>query len=211
MREIIPLKKDIIFKTIIGKIVNINLDHDYKVKDNLIEGYVLLNGSYKMTEASALEDEFSYKIPFGVSISKRIKKDTIKIDIDDFKYKINKDILSLNIDLEFTCDEEDLIKDDIKENKEEVEKETKEKSIEKETNEEIQEEEKKPIKEIENISNNIVQEEKYYTYKVYIVRENDTIENICAKYNVLIEDIKEYNDLSNIKIGDKIIIPYINE
>ena len=197
MREIIPLKKDIVFKTTIGKIVNINLDHEYKVKDNLVDGYVILTGSYKMTEASVLEDEFSYKIPFGVSISKRIKKDTIKIDIDDFKYKINKDVLSLSIDLEFSCeDEENVINEEIKEEIPEVEEIPEEETIK---------------KEVENISNSITSEEKYYTYKVYIVRENDTIESICSKYNVLLEDIKDYNDLSNISVGDKIIIPYINE
>ena len=27
------------------------------------------------------------------------------------------------------------------------------------------------------------------------------------KYNVKINDIKEYNDVENIKIGDKIVIP----
>ena len=197
MREIIPLKKDIVFKTTIGKIVNINLDHDYKVKDNLVDGYVILTGSYKMTEASVLEDEFSYKIPFGVSISKRIKKDTIKIDIDDFKYKINKDVLSLSIDLEFSCeDEENVINEEIKEEIPEVEEKPKEEVIK---------------NEVENISSSITSEEKYYTYKVYIVRENDTIESICSKYNVLLDDIKYYNDLSNMSVGDKIIIPYINE
>ncbi len=197
MREIIPLKKDIVFKTTIGKIVNINLDHDYKVKDNLVDGYVILTGSYKMTEASVLEDEFSYKIPFGVSISKRIKKDTIKIDIDDFKYKINKDVLSLSIDLEFSCeDEENVINEEIKEELPKVEEKPKEEVIK---------------NEVENISSSITSEEKYYTYKVYIVRENDTIESICSKYNVLLDDIKYYNDLSNMSVGDKIIIPYINE
>ena len=51
----------------------------------------------------------------------------------------------------------------------------------------------------------------YYTYKVYIVREGDTIESICNKYNVDISNIKEYNNIENINIGDKIIIPYIDE
>lgn len=47
------------------------------------------------------------------------------------------------------------------------------------------------------------------TYTVYIVRENDTIESIAQKYSISIEKLKEYNDLSEIKKGDKIIIPNV--
>jgi len=205
MREIIPIKKDILFKTTIGQITNINLDYDYKVKDSLIEGFLLVNGSYKMTEASVLEDEFSYKIPFGVSISKSIKKDTIKIEIDDFKYQINKDVLSLNIDLLFCCEEES-------ENVEIINNEIKGETIEdkEETIDNLNEDD---VKENNlNIASKLINnEEKYYTYKIYIVRENDTVESICKKYNVTLNDISEYNDLTNLNIGDKIIIPYINE
>ena len=55
-------------------------------------------------------------------------------------------------------------------------------------------------------------EESFYKYKIYIMREEDTIESIAIKYNVTLDDLKEYNDLSNINIGDKIIIPFtLNE
>ena len=64
---------------------------------------------------------------------------------------------------------------------------------------------------INNLTQNIINNEnKYYTYKVYIVREGDTIDTICNKYNVKIEDLIDYNDIENISIGDKVIIPYIN-
>ena len=43
MKEIIPLKKDIVFKTVIGQITDINLEHNYDIKDNLVEGNVLIN------------------------------------------------------------------------------------------------------------------------------------------------------------------------
>ena len=36
MKEIIPLKKDIIFKTKIGELTNISLDHDYKINEDII-------------------------------------------------------------------------------------------------------------------------------------------------------------------------------
>ena len=105
MKEIIPIKKDIIFKTKIGELNNISLDHDYKINEDAVTGTVAISGTYKMTEASVIEEEFYYTIPFEVAISKRIDKDTIKIDIDDFKYTIEKDILKVNIELELSCEE----------------------------------------------------------------------------------------------------------
>lgn len=47
------------------------------------------------------------------------------------------------------------------------------------------------------------------TYTVYIVRENDTVESIIQKYSISIEKLREYNDLSEFKKGDKIIIPNV--
>lgn len=44
-------------------------------------------------------------------------------------------------------------------------------------------------------------------YTVYIVREGETIETILEKYSITIEKIKEYNDITDLKKGDKIIIP----
>ena len=49
--------------------------------------------------------------------------------------------------------------------------------------------------------------ESYSTYSVYIMRENDSIDEIINKYNISREKLGEYNDLDNIKIGSKIIIP----
>ncbi len=47
----------------------------------------------------------------------------------------------------------------------------------------------------------------YATYKVYIVRESDTIEMVLQKYGVTKEVLEQYNDLTEVKIGDKLIIP----
>lgn len=231
MKEIIPIKKDIIFKTKIGELNNISLDHDYKINDDVVTGTVAISGTYKMTEASVIEEEFYYTIPFEVAISKRIDKDTIKIDIDDFKYTTEKDILKVNIDLELSCEEtreEEPIKEEydldnyidnyfedkkINLQNEEHNEEIKDNNINTTIDTDISFE-KKDIdlnNNINNITNIINSENKYYTYKVYIVREGDTIETICSKYNVDINDIKEYNNINEINVGDKIIIPQINE
>ncbi|MGN0973488.1 MAG: LysM peptidoglycan-binding domain-containing protein [Bacilli bacterium] len=54
-------------------------------------------------------------------------------------------------------------------------------------------------------------EDTYSTYKVYIVRENDTLETIMEKYKVTKEELEDYNDLKDINLNDKIIIPCKNE
>ena len=48
----------------------------------------------------------------------------------------------------------------------------------------------------------------YTAYSVYLIKEDDTIDTILKKYNVTKDDLSAYNDLSDIKYGDKIIIPY---
>ncbi len=222
MRQIIPLKKDILFKSKIGSLSNLNLDHDYKINDDIVNGTVALSGTYKMTEASVVEDDFFYTIPFSIAISDRIKKDTIQIEIEDFKYEIEKDVLKVNIDLELTCDENETEKNDVSDYLDEYFKEEDENKDAPEEEMEIKDVPKEEVKEVKteldidneitNITNNIIEtNDKYYTYKIYIVRENDTVESICSKYNISYEDLKEYNDLTEINIGDKIIIPSFDE
>lgn len=52
--------------------------------------------------------------------------------------------------------------------------------------------------------------ETYMTYKVYIVRENDSLESIMQEYSVTKEVLMPYNNLHEINIGDKLIIPCSN-
>lgn len=219
MKEIIPLKKEFVFKTKIGQITNIGLDFDYKIKDDLVEGFVDISGNYKMLETSVTEEDFFYSIPFSIAISNKIKKDTIKIEVDDFNYKVNKDVLSTSIDLCLECEESEeiIVNEDKKIEEYFSDIDTNEVKIENEVKEVKEIEEENDVKEINNdittnITNNIFEtENKYCTYKIYIVRKDDTIETICNKYNVSVNDIKEYNDITNINVGDKIIIPQINE
>ena len=54
-------------------------------------------------------------------------------------------------------------------------------------------------------------EETFVTYHIHVMSETDTIETICAKYNTTQSLLGEYNDLSTVAIGDKLIIPDSNE
>ena len=58
-----------------------------------------------------------------------------------------------------------------------------------------------------NIFGNISDNETYATYKVYTVMDTDTIDGIISKYNISKELLGEYNNIEDIKSGDKLIIP----
>ncbi len=49
--------------------------------------------------------------------------------------------------------------------------------------------------------------ETYSTYSVYILREEDNLEEIIAKYKTNREILAEYNNLDDLKVGTKLIIP----
>ncbi len=54
---------------------------------------------------------------------------------------------------------------------------------------------------------NVTEKEEYVTYHIHIVRDNETLEAIIKNYNVNLDIVKEYNDVKELKMGDKLIIP----
>lgn len=209
MKETIEFKKDIIFKTTIQEMIELNVTHEYKVLDDVIEGEFHVSGEYKMTEASVKHEEFLYNIPFAIALSERIKKESVNLVMDDYTYEIDKDILHLKMKLGMQYEEV------------EIESETKEEEITsidemldgiEEEQEMISEEkdiEKEEVKEqIEDFSKKFNMPDNYITYKIHIMKSDETIDSIAMKYNVRIDDIKEYNKEEVYSIGDKIVIPY---
>ena len=99
MKQTIPFKKDITFKTKIGELTAIALDNDLTLKgEDLIVGNFYISGTYKMLETSAIEEEYSYKIPCEIAIASEYDTYNATIDIDDFYYEIiNDEILRINI------------------------------------------------------------------------------------------------------------------
>ena len=63
----------------------------------------------------------------------------------------------------------------------------------------------------ELLKNVNVDDDNYITYKVHIVKQEDTEEAIMLKYNITMDDLKEYNNYTNLSLGDKLIIPVVNE
>lgn len=245
MKKKVAFQKEIQFPTMIGEISAISLENELKFVDGSnIEGNLLLTGKYKMTEASRLEEDFSYKIPTEIALTEKLDLNTSKVEIVDFFYEINnEDTMICNIELlidgveiievdeieelDRSSDEERECDGDKKEMKEiEIPKIEKVETIEKENNKEIisREEKKEIIKEEiiskeENISTkesslfiNLGEEEETYgTFLVYIVRQNESINSIIEKYNTNIEEIEKYNNLNDLNIGTKLIIPILND
>lgn len=264
MKKIITFDKSLEFKSMVGEITSISLEHNLKFIDQSnIEGKFLVSGSYKLTEASQIEDKFSFDIPVEISLPETIALDTSKIEIEDFNYEIeNEDTMLCHINVLIQGVEEvqteELYEKEYNEtditNLEEIDvrecdgdEKDKTKIIDEDGIKEIEpiheehiitqeiiKESKKEDKEVTNNMEEIViekeeisstessnvgslfssfkdEDETFSTYSIYIVRNNESIETIMEKYKVKKEDLENYNDLSNIQIGTKLIIPTTNE
>lgn len=101
MKQIIPFKKELLFKTKVSEITSISLEHNLTLKnDDLISGEFNINGDYKMTEGSINREKFQFKLPFDIALDSRYDMASIIIDIDNFYYEIiNNEALKVNIDV----------------------------------------------------------------------------------------------------------------
>lgn len=199
MKKIVPFKKDIIFKTDIEEVTSISLEHTLEKKQSsLIGGNFIINGEYRITENSISTENFLYELPFEINLDEKYELKNITIDIDDFYYEIiNNKVLSVRIEVLIdNLEEKEIIEEDII-----IE------PIEKERCIDLEDENITKLEEKMDLSENT----EYKSYKVYIVREGDTIDTIIQKYGVSKSDLENYNDLSNININDKILIPSIYE
>ncbi len=252
MKQIISFEKEIAFKTMIGEVTSISLEHTLSFQGpSTISGDMIVSGTYKMTEASTLEEDFQYAIPVDIMLTKELEEDNRSITIHNFTYDIrNEDTLHLYIDvlvkgrevIDLEEDKEEVIEpvreeqpkideeqveDTTNDNKElltDIEVEESQKVIDNIINTDKKEE---PVikndtqEEIKTTTDTKVMnsifsafantEETYTTYSVYLLRENDSIENIIENYGVTREELSYYNDLDNLNVGSKIIIPTVKK
>jgi len=196
MKKIVPFVKEFNFKTKIDEIVSISLDHNLKLNDNLVSGEFIINGFYKMINNDN-NTEFNYKVPVDITIDSKYDTSNCQISIDEFTYEIiNEEVLKIKIsvmldDLDIKEDEIDKIELDLDD----------------ENNIDIIEE---PEIIEENIHNNENNKE-YSIYRVYSFKEEDTLDLILDKFNITKELLSDYNDLDNISVGSKLIIPSVDE
>ena len=213
MNEIVSFTKEINFNTNIDKMVSISLEHTISYDDNSsIKGDLIISGTYKPDKVSLIDTPFSYKIPIDIELDSKYDLSNMTIDIDNFTYDVDNNILKINVDLildnlEVKKKEEDEIVDmnDLfleEENKEKLEIPV--------------DVEQKEIKEFSPSNTSLFtsldsSNETYITYSIYIMKDNDLLEDVMNKYKVNRVQLEEYNDLNNIKQGTKIIIPNSNE
>lgn len=244
MRQVIPFSKNIEFKTMIGEITNLSLEHDLALNDEYtVNGNFLVSGKYKINPTATTEEDFSYKIPIDITIDQRYKTDDIELEIDDFKYEVvDSNKLKVDIDLsidhleekeeikeeEIDCEKDDQLEtenidfsDERKvltdSEKEEIDAiindDTTDLFLETGKEEKLEgslQEEKKETTSVGSLFNSFKDtEETFSTYSVYIVRNGDNVDDIISKYKTTREALEEYNDMANIKIGTKLIIPTV--
>lgn len=191
--------------------------------------YITLDEKYDSSKVAIDIDNFFYEIindevlrvHIDVSLDNlEIIKEDVKPIIEEVNKK--KEEIIMPDDLKIKDDEklvENLRSDDKKEVKKEVVEETvkkeekKEKEVKKEESVKEEKTKKSQKEEIENAikSNFLSEEEMFVTYKVHIIRENETVEDIVKKYETTKEELELYNDLSNVVLGTKLLIPCKNE
>lgn len=237
MKQIIPFVKDISLAPKIYEVTSIALEHNLKMENSdSVVGSFTVSGKYRINNISINEEVFEENIPFDITLDSKYDASKVTIDIDDFYYEIiNDEFLRVHIDvlvdnLVYEKKEVEKPKEIIKEEREEISTIINERNddlmndnvITSSKNEDtlIRKEDAKTSEKDEeresDITNKIEtglfdKEEKYITYKVHIVRDTETIDEITAKYNVSKEELEKYNDLNNIVLGTKIIIPISNE
>ena len=151
---------------------------------------ITVDSKYNTEKASINIDDFYYEI-----INENILRVKIDLILDDLFYqeKTKEEVREIKVEESELLDlDNDIIKPEEKPNtiKEEIK------------------EEKDNIIDLFKENNN---EKEYSVYRVYLVSDNDTLESILNKYKVTKEDLEPYNDLSKLKPGVKLIIPSIDE
>ena len=205
--------------------------------EDTISGNFIITGEYKITGASIQKESFSFELPFDIALGTRLNTKECVIDIDDFNYKLkDSNTLYVKIDLYIEGEEETILESDsetsINDDKVVEEQELRTINIVKDlpeiasevnimsnksnivpedtmvnnnTNININNEE--DTNNLSSIFNDVSDNETYATYRVYIVKEEDTIDKIIEKYDIDKDKLELYNNLSEIKTGDKLIIP----
>lgn len=216
MKNVIPFTKEIKFESNISEITSISLEENYNCTCDTIDGEFIISGDYKTHELSVNKETFEYKLPFSVDLTEKIIPDTLNFEITDFSYDIlNDNILKINIEFKFDAEKNENRQELYNEVEEYLNESLEEKNdvmeyndIEKEVVIDSEEEKVRIDVEEDTIIDAIKNNEgdEYMTYHVHIIKESETIESICALYNSNTTLLSEYNDLSEFKVGEKLIV-----
>lgn len=213
------LEQDIDEKTV--KLEITNFEYDYNKDELMVNIEYDITGDRKdvliFDNEESLEDFLSSREVEIVDTRLEDIKEEITKEEKELKNKEEfKEIENINEErkiIEVEAEKEEAMERKLNvEIKSEIEEETETKQNvdTKPQNEIIQPEieEREKIKTDDIIKNVGKIDDAYVTYKVYTINSNETLESIVIKYHTTIDELKEYNDLSNLSVNDKIIIPY---
>lgn len=207
MNVLVPFTKDIKFKGSIAEILSVSLEHDYTTNTQEILGNFTISGDYKSHEVSVNKEHFEYVLPFSVNLSSNIDTESVEFEVNDFTYDvINDDTLRVVIEYRVQAkevEEEPLFRT--------IEEPDFDKILEDTLEEKISEKRELEDKKEVILDTIKTQETEYITYIIHEMKETDTIESICTKYNISNATLSDYNDLSNMYPNSKLIIPLENE
>ena len=187
--------------------VDITIDPKYETKNCVVSiddfSYEIINEENLKVNISVMLDDLDIKddpVETIEVVVPKEDKETNEVEVQDERKE-----------KEFTFLEGD-VNDDLKE----LENFAKEKNISIKKEEVVSE--KKSSEEInvntdfsETLFQDIEEEKEFSIYRVYTVKEDDTIDIICDKFNTNKEILSDYNDLDNLVIGSKLIIPSQDE
>lgn len=217
MNCIVPFEKNIDFKTNIAEITSISLEHEITVNEKSLLGNFIISGEYKSHEVSVNTEKFNYTLPFDVTFPDNLDGSSVNFNVEDFTYEIKKPN-TLNIKIEFSVVGEEIKKEIVEEP-----------IVEEQPSEELKQEEQRAVEDVVEVENNqdeplrennVLEENKnniidmattssdnYITYHIHMVKETDSLETIVKTYGVSESDLAEYNNIKNLTVGDKLIIP----
>ena len=191
---------------------NFKIPFTIEIPDNLVEESITLEISdfaYEMEENSKIKVSIELEL-FGEEkeIEEEEDEDITPIEVDG--EEIVK-MLEEASEKEKEMEKEDRAEPEEELSEEETTKEEKEEApadTVDETREEIEEDMTSENVIITGASNT---PDEYTTYHIHIVKEGETIETICSMYNSNLSLLNDYNDLSEVSKGMKIIIPENDE
>lgn len=238
MNKKIDIEKKIDFSKSISEVTAISLEHDLKFIDSeSINGNLIISGKYKTTLAAEKDEVFNYKIPVEITLTDSLDTNTSNINIIDFIYNVVDDkslLCKIELAVEGNiiennreCDgdpidqkeielpkiddkkvETEILDADVVEEEKIVDEKNKKNVVDEERDDVVEDgvEEEVDEEQLFNIDNS---KETFGTFIVYMVRQNETINSIISKYNTSLEEIEKYNDIKDLSIGSKLIIPLL--
>lgn len=191
---------------------NFTLPFSVTYRDDLIKDTLEFNiedFSYEIINNNTLKVNIEYSLKGEVQeeLFERVNEMELESElayIDNF----------LESDGEVECSEDNVVevKEEVKELEEPVEIVKEEPVIVEEREDVKEKEERLSEKEEKTIMETIKDsDDTFVTYHIHIVKESETLETICSMYGVNTSYLSEYNNIDNITMGDKILIPKIDE